>query len=51
MGVDMKYNWGTELAKRKIKDAGHVLRGRSGEFVQLMLVVVVHLILIRFLKI
>ena len=32
MGMDMKYNWGTELAKRKMKYAGHLLRGSAGEF-------------------
>ena len=37
MGMDMKYNWGTELAKRKMKYAGHVLRGSAGELVKLVL--------------
>ena len=36
-GVDKKNNWRTELAKRKIKDAGHVLRGSARELAQLML--------------
>ena len=37
MGVNMKYNRGMELAKCKMKYAGHVLRGSARKLVQLVL--------------